>query len=127
MKITIYHNPECGTSCNALAAIRSAGHDPQIIEYLRTPLRREAIKALIDQAGMTARKAARKKEPLYHQLHLDENTVTEGELLGAMAEHPVLLNRPIVVIENGDTTIARLCRPSALVKEMLELAGQPHA
>lgn len=127
MNVTIYHNPKCGTSCNALAAIRAAGHEPQIVEYLKTPLRREAIKALIDQTGMTVREAARKKEPLYRELGLDENNVTEGELLGAMAEHPVLLNRPIVVVENGDVTIARLCRPSAIVGELLETAGQAPA
>jgi arsenate reductase (glutaredoxin) len=124
MKITIYHNPACGTSRNTLAAIRAAGHEPEIVEYLKTPLRREAIKALIEQTGLTVREVARKKETLFHELRLDENNVTESELLGAMAEHPILINRPIVVMEDGERTIARLCRPSEIVREMLASMSQ---
>jgi len=115
MQITIYHNPNCGTSRNALAAIRAAGHEPHIIEYLKTPPTREELKYLIARMNLTIRDVVRKKEPLYHELRLDERDVGEDELLDAMIENPILINRPIVVAERG----ARLCRPSELVKELL--------
>ncbi len=117
MKITICHNPQCGTSRNTLAAIRAAGHEPEIVEYLKTPLSREAIKALVDRTGLTALEAVRTKEPLFHQLQLDGSS--DRDLLDAMAAHPVLLNRPIVVIEDGQRMVARLCRPSEVVHELL--------
>ena len=121
MQITIYHNPNCGTSRNALAAIRAAGHEPHIIEYLKTPPTREELKYLIARMNLTVREIVRKKEPLYHELRLDERDVGEDELLDAMIENPILINRPIVV--TGRTV--RLCRPSELVKELL--AGEaPH-
>ncbi len=115
MNITIYHNPDCGTSRNALAAIRAAGHEPHIIEYLKTPPTREELKYLIARMNLTVREVVRKKEPLYHELRLDERDVGEDELLDAMIENPILINRPIVVAERA----ARLCRPSELVKELL--------
>jgi len=119
MQITIYHNPGCGTSCNALAAIRAAGHEPEVFEYLTRPLTREAIAALIKAMNVSTRDVMRKKEPLYRDLGLDERNVTDGELLDAMAEHPILINRPIVVVQDGNNTSVRLCRPSDLVKSML--------
>ena len=115
MQITIYHNPNCGTSRNALAAIRAAGHEPHIVEYLKTPPTREELKYLIARMNLTVREVVRKKEPLYHELRLDERDVGEDELLDAMIENPILINRPIVVAERA----ARLCRPSELVKELL--------
>ena len=115
MQVTIYHNPNCGTSRNALAAIRAAGHEPHIIEYLKTPPTREELKYLIARMNLTIREVVRKKEPLYHELRLDERDVGEDELLDAMIENPILINRPIVVAER----VARLCRPSELVKELL--------
>jgi arsenate reductase len=119
MQVTIYHNADCGTSRNALAAIRAAGHEPQIFEYLKTPLGRGAIAALIKGMNVTTRSIMRKKEPLYAELGLDDKDVTESELLDAMATHPILINRPIVVVRDGDSTSICLCRPSALVKSML--------
>ncbi len=119
MQITIYHNPACGTSRNALAAIRAAGHEPRIFEYLNTPLSRGAIAALATTMNVSARSIVRKKEPLFRELGLDEKDVTEDELLDAMAAHPVLINRPIVVVQDGPKTKARLCRPSETVKSFL--------
>ena len=115
MKITIYHNPSCGTSRNALAAIRAAGHEPHIIEYMKSPPSREELKHLIARMSLAVRDVVRKKEPLYRELRLDERDVGEDELLDAMIENPILINRPIVVTERT----VRLCRPSELVKELL--------
>jgi arsenate reductase (glutaredoxin) len=115
MNITIYHNANCGTSRNALAAIRAAGFEPRIVEYLKTPPTREELKGLIARMGMTVRQLVRQKEPLFRELRLDERDVGEDELLDAMLENPILINRPIVVADN----VARLCRPSELVKMLL--------
>ena len=119
MKITIYHNDSCGNSKNALAAIRAAGHEPTIVEYLKTPLTRDALAALIAQTGQSVRDIARKKEKLFAELGLDERDVGDAELLDAMVKNPVLINRPIVVVETPAGATARLCRPSELVKLML--------
>ncbi|HEY0281184.1 MAG TPA: arsenate reductase (glutaredoxin) [Rhizomicrobium sp.] len=122
MHITIYHNPSCGTSRNVLAAIRAAGQEPRIIEYLKTPPTREELKHLIARMNLTVRDVVRKKEPLYAELRLDERDVGEDELLDAMIENPILINRPIVVTERA----VRLCRPSELVKDLLgSEASQP--
>ena len=122
MQITIYHNPGCGTSRNALAAIRAAGHEPRIVEYLKTPPTREELKSLIARMNLTVRDLLRKKEPLFHELRLDERDVCEDEILDAMIEYPILINRPIVVTEHA----VQLCRPSEKVKELLARAvSQP--
>lgn len=115
MQVTIYHNPNCGTSRNALAAIRAAGYEPQIVEYLKTPPTRDELKNLIARMNVTVRDVVRKKEPLFCELRLDERDVGEDELLDAMIEHPVLINRPIVATEKA----VRLCRPSEIVKALL--------
>jgi arsenate reductase len=120
MQITIYHNPNCGTSRNVLAAIRAAGYEPRIFEYLKTPLSRGALAALVTRMNVPVRDVVRRKEPLFRELGLDGEDVSEGELLEAMAEHPILLNRPIVVVQNGANTIVRLCRPSEMVKALIE-------
>jgi arsenate reductase len=119
MEITIYHNPACGTSRNALAAIRAAGHEPRIFEYLSTPLSSGAIAALVGCMNVPTRRIVRSKEPLFRELGLDEKDVTERELLDAMAEHPILINRPIVVVQTNGKITARLCRPSETVKSLL--------
>ncbi len=118
MQITIYHNPDCGTSRNTLAAIRAAGHEPRIVEYLKTPFTRDELKSLIARMNLSVRGLARKKEPLFRELGLDENDVGEDELLDGMIENPILINRPIVVVDRE----ARLCRPSEIVKDMLAQA-----
>ena len=119
MEITIYHNPDCGTSRNALFAIRAAGHKPQIFEYLKTPLSRDAIAMLANRMNVPVRSIMRSKEPIFRELGLDEKDVTEDDLLNAIAEHPILLNRPIVAVQNGGKITIRLCRPSETVKALL--------
>jgi arsenate reductase len=113
MQITIYHNPNCGTSRTVLAAIRAAGHAPKIVEYMKTPLTREELKALARRMDVPVREIVRSKEALFEALGL--GGADEAALLDAMAAHPVLLNRPIVVTKEA----ARLCRPSETVRELL--------
>jgi arsenate reductase len=115
MQVTIYHNPNCGTSRNVLAAIRAAGHEPRIVEYLKDRLTREELKDLIARANLTIRDVVRRKEALFRELGLDERDVGEDEILDAMIQHPLLINRPIVTTENA----AKLCRPSEMVKVLL--------
>ena len=119
MEITIYHNPACGTSLNALAAIRAAGHEPRIFEYLSTPLSPGAIAALVEYMNISVRRLVRSKEPLFQELGLDRKGITESELLDAMSEHPILINRPIVLVQADGKITARLCRPSETVKLLL--------
>jgi arsenate reductase len=119
MEITIYHNPACGTSLNALAAIRAAGHKPRIFEYLNTPLSAGAIAALVEHMNVPVRRVVRSREPLFQELGLDRKDVTESELLDAMSEHPILINRPIVLVQVDGKITARLCRPSETVKSLL--------
>ncbi len=112
---TIYHNPACGTSRNTLALIRNAGIEPTIIEYLRTPLTRQELAALIAAAGLSVREALREKGTPFHELGLGDQTLTDDQLLDAMATHPILLNRPFVTTSQE----TRLCRPSELVLDIL--------
>jgi len=123
MEITIYHNRNCGTSRNALAAIRAAGHQPCVFEYLNTPMSSDAIAALVDCMKVSARSIVRSKEPLFRELGLNEKDVTERELLDAMEQHPILINRPIVVVKADGKTTGRLCRPSETVKSLLAQAS----
>lgn len=113
MAITIYHNPKCGTSRDTLALIRAAGQEPKIVEYLKTPLTKAELKALVKKAGVPVREIVRAKEALYDELRLDK--ASDEKLFDAMAEHPILVNRPIV----ETSTRAKLCRPAETVKELL--------
>lgn len=115
MDTTIYHNPRCGTSRNTLAAIREAGIEPRIVDYLSNPPTRAQLQSMLAAAGLTPRDAIRRKESLYTELGLDAPDVTDDALLDAMLAHPVLLNRPFVVTPKG----VRLCRPFELVREIL--------
>lgn len=115
MPYTIYHNPKCGTSRNVLAALREAGHEPQVIEYLKTPPTRETLQSLIERAGEGARGLLRAKEPLVKELGLDGADVTDAAIIDAMMAHPILINRPIVVTDSA----VKLCRPSETVQELL--------
>jgi arsenate reductase len=115
MSITIYHNPECGTSRNTLAMIRQSGEEPNVIEYLKTPPDRATVIGLIAAAGLTVREALRVKDTPYAQLGLDDPTLTDDALLDAIGAHPILLNRPFVVTPLG----TRLCRPSEAVLDIL--------
>ncbi len=121
MQVTIYHNPDCGTSRNVLAIIRAAGVEPRIVEYLQSPPGRAELKDLIARMNVPVRAVVRKREPLFKELGLDERDVGEDELLDAMIENPILINRPIVVVGRA----VALCRPSELVKTLLAGAAAP--
>jgi arsenate reductase len=118
MSVTIYHNPECGTSRNTLAMIRNAGIEPQIVEYLHTPPSRHTLQDLIARAGLTVRAALRTKGTPYAELGLDDASLSDEQLLDAMLAQPILINRPFVVTALG----VRLCRPSEVVLEILPAA-----
>ncbi|HEH9403259.1 glutaredoxin-dependent arsenate reductase [Aeromonas bestiarum] len=113
--ITIYHNPECGTSRNTLALIRNSGVEPTVIHYLETPPSRDQLVALIAAMGMPVRELLRKNVPPYEALGLAEGSFSDEALIDAMLAHPILINRPIVVTPLG----TRLCRPSELVLDIL--------
>ena len=113
--ITIYHNPACGTSRNTLALIRNAGIEPQVIEYLKDPPDRETLASLIAAMGVPVREVLREKGTPYAELHLDDPSLRDDELIDAMLAHPILINRPIVVSPLG----TRMCRPSEAVLDLL--------
>lgn len=118
MTVTIYHNPECGTSRNTLAMIRQSGVEPVVVEYLHTPPSRERIMDLVRAAGLTLRQAIRQKDTPFAELGLADEAVSDEALLDAIAAHPILLNRPFVETPIG----TRLCRPSEVVLDILENA-----
>ena len=113
--ITIYHNPACGTSRNVLALIRNSGEEPAVIEYLKTPPDRETLTTLIAAMGVPVRTVLRKKGTPYAELSLDDPKWSDAQLIGFMLQHPILINRPIVVTPLG----TRLCRPSEAVLDLL--------
>lgn len=115
-KVTIYHNPACGTSRNTLAMIRASGVEPDVVEYLKTPPSRERLVALIAAMRIDARDLLREKGTPYAELGLDNPNLSEDALIDAMLQHPILINRPIVVTAKG----VKLCRPSELVLPLLE-------
>lgn len=113
--ITIYHNPACGTSRNTLEMIRNSGTEPTVILYLETPPAREELATLLADMGITARALLRKNVEPYEQLGLAEDVFTGDQLMSFMLQHPILINRPIVVTPLG----TRLCRPSEVVLDIL--------
>jgi arsenate reductase len=113
--VTIYHNPRCGTSRNTLALIRHAGIEPVVVEYLKTPLSHEALRALFAATGEPVRALLRAKEAPYAELRLDDPAWSDEQLIDFVVQHPILMNRPIVVTPLG----AKLCRPSEAVLELL--------
>lgn len=117
LPVTIYHNPNCGTSRNTLALIRNTGIEPEVIHYLLTPPTRAQLMSLIARMEAPVRAVIRTKEKLYEELSLGNPALSDGILIDAMLEHPILMNRPIVVTSLG----LRLCRPSELVLEILPL------
>lgn len=115
MSVTIYHNPDCGTSRNTLALIRNAGIEPHVVEYLKTPPARALLVQLIERADLTPRALLREKGTPYAELGLADPALSDDQLLDAMMAHPILINRPLVVTPLG----VRLCRPSETVLDLL--------
>lgn len=115
MNVTIYHNPACGTSRNALGLIRNAGIEPVVIDYLETPPSRETLEGLVARMGVSVRAILREKGTPYAALGLGDASLRDDQLLDAIMEHPILINRPIVVTD----TAVRLCRPSEAVLDLL--------
>ncbi|WP_175926802.1 arsenate reductase (glutaredoxin) [Burkholderia cepacia] len=113
--ITIYHNPGCGTSRNVLALIRNSGEEPVVVEYLETPPSRQTLVKLLADAGMTVREVLREKGTPYAELGLGDTKWTDEQLLDFIGQHPILMNRPIVVTPIG----TKLCRPSEAVLDIL--------
>src|SRR5438045_3165175 len=115
MKATIYHNPMCGTSRKTLEILRDSGCDVWVQEYLKNPPSRDELKRLYERAGISPREGLRAREPLAEELGLKDPGVTDDQILDAMVEHPILIERPIVETQNG----VRLCRPQERVREIL--------
>jgi len=115
MKVTIFHNPMCGTSRKTLDILRDSGCDVWVHEYLKDPPTRDELRRLYDRAGISPRDGLRSKEPLAEELGLNRPDVTDDQVLDAMIEHPILIERPIVETPNG----VRLCRPQDKVREIL--------
>lgn len=116
MTVTIYHNPACGTSRNALAMIRASGEAPVVIQYLKTPPSRETLVGLLAAMGARPRDILREKGTPYAELGLGDPSLSDDALLDAMMAHPILINRPIVITRRG----TRLCRPSERVLDLLD-------
>jgi arsenate reductase len=116
MTVAIYHNPACGTSRNTLAMIRASGVEPEVIEYVKNPPSRQRLVALINAMGGDVRAVIREKGTPYAELGLANPNLSDDALIDAMLQHPILINRPIVVTAKG----VKLCRPSELVLEILD-------
>jgi arsenate reductase (glutaredoxin) len=114
--VVVYHNPACGTSRNTLAMIRNAGIEPHVVEYLKTPPSRPMLVSLIARMGVTARALLREKDTPFVELGLADPALSDDQLVDAMIEHPILINRPIVVSPLG----VKLCRPSEVVLDLLD-------
>jgi len=116
VSVTIYHNPACGTSRNTLAMIRASGEEPEVIEYVKNPPSRERLVELITAMGGDVRAVIREKGTPYSELGLDNLNLSNDALIDAMLQHPILINRPIVITKKG----VKLCRPSELVLDILD-------
>jgi arsenate reductase len=115
MNVTIYHNPHCGTSRKTLEILQQTGVEPTVVEYLKAPPSREELKRLYNRAGISPRDGLRAKEAIAAELGLLRPDVPDDEILDAMIEHPILINRPLVETDKG----VRLCRPQELVRDIL--------
>ena len=114
--VTIYHNPACGTSRNTLAMVRATGAEPAVIEYLKTPPSRAELQDLVHRMGIPLRAVLRQKGTPFAELGLDDPALSDDALLDAIEQHPILINRPIVVTPKG----VHLCRPSEMVLDLLD-------
>jgi len=119
--VTIYHNPDCGTSRNTLAILRHAGIEPKVVEYLKTPPTKQELRKLLADAGLSVRDILREKGTPYGELNLADPKWTDEELLDFVGKHPILMNRPIVATPLG----TKLCRPSEAVLEILPVGKIP--
>jgi len=119
--VTIFHNPDCGTSRNVLAMIRHAGIEPQVVEYLKTPPTKEQVRRLVSEMGLSVRALLREKGTPFAELGLGDPAWSDDELLDFIGRHPILMNRPVVVTTLG----TRLCRPSETVLAILPVARMP--
>ena len=115
MNVTIIHNPACGTSRKTLDILHEKGDEPRVVEYLKTPPSRDELQRLYERAGISPREGLRAKEPLAAELGLTRPDVSDDEILDAMVEHPILIERPLVETDKG----VRLCRPQDRVREIL--------
>ena len=115
MTIKIYHNPKCGTSRNTLALIKNSGEEPEVIEYLKNPPSKAELQQLITDMGEGLRATIRDKEPIFTELNMQDECLTDDVLIDLMLAHPILINRPIVMTSLG----TKLCRPSELVLDIL--------
>ena len=113
--IVVYHNPDCGTSRNTLAMIRNAGIEPHVVDYVKTPPSRAMLESLMERAGLSPREVLREKGTPFAELGLGDESLSDAALVDAMMEHPILINRPLVVSPLG----VRLCRPSEAVLDIL--------
>ena len=113
--IVVYHNPDCGTSRNTLAMIRNAGIEPHVVDYVKTPPSRAMLESLVERAGLSPREVLREKGTPFAELGLGDESLSDTALVDAMMEHPILINRPLVVSPLG----VRLCRPSEAVLDIL--------
>ena len=113
--IVVYHNPDCGTSRNTLAMIRNAGIEPHVVDYVKTPPSRAMLESLMERAGLSPREVLREKGTPFAELGLGDESLSDTALVDAMMEHPILINRPLVVSPLG----VRLCRPSEAVLDIL--------
>jgi len=116
MNIVIYHNPDCGTSRNVVSFVKAAGYEPTVIEYLKTGWTEPQLLGLFAAAGLTPRTALRETKSPAKELGLLEDGITDAQLMVAMLQHPILVNRPIVCSPKG----VKLCRPSEVVLDLLD-------
>jgi arsenate reductase len=115
MSVMIWHNPQCSTSRRVLEMIRAAGIEPRVVEYVKTPPSPAEIKTALKDMGLTPRELLRRRGTPYDELGLDDPSKSDAELIAAMAEHPILIERPVVRTDKG----TRLCRPAERLKEIL--------
>lgn len=115
MKVKIYHNPACGTSRTVMGMLKDRGIEPEVVEYLKTPPTRADMQKLLADMGIKPRDILRRRGTPYEELNLDNPALTDAQILDALGQHPILMERPVVVTAKG----TRVCRPADLVNDLL--------